>query len=109
VFNWKNNHKNKIEIEKIFVNDEKFPSHFGTGTEDYYGDAWGYPEIFSHPFIGQLIGQANLIKEGSTTVNMRLRALDAIPFSKSLRFKMEQWAWFSSKIYLKWACFWYGE
>ena len=29
--------------EKVFVDGEKFPSHFGTGTEDYYGYAWCWP------------------------------------------------------------------
>ncbi len=95
--------------EKIFVDGEVFPSHFGTGTEDYYGYAWGHPEIFDHPFVGQPIGQANLIKNGGVTVNSRVRSLDAIPFSKSLKFNMEQWAWFSGKIDLEWACFWYGD
>ncbi|UCD27349.1 MAG: DUF2961 domain-containing protein, partial [Planctomycetota bacterium] len=34
--------------EKIYVDGEKFPSHFGTGTEDYYGYAWCSPERFVH-------------------------------------------------------------
>ncbi len=95
--------------EKIFVDGEKFPSHFGTGTEDYFGYAWGHPEIFDHPFVGQPIGQANLLTGGGVTVNSKVRALDAIPFNKSLNFDMEQWAWFDGKIDLKWACFWYGD
>lgn len=94
--------------EKIYVDGRKFPDHFGTGTEDYYGYAWGHPETFAHPFVGQPIGQANLLNEGGTTVNSRTRGLDAIPFNQSLRFDMEQWAWFSGEIDLKWACFWYG-
>ena len=28
--------------EKIWVDDDVFPSHFGTGTEDYYGGAWSF-------------------------------------------------------------------
>ncbi|MCC6144437.1 MAG: DUF2961 domain-containing protein, partial [Candidatus Hydrogenedentes bacterium] len=32
--------------EKIYVDNEPFPSHFGTGTEDYYGYAWCSPELF---------------------------------------------------------------
>jgi len=95
--------------EKIYIDGNLFPVHFGTGTEDYYGYAWGHPEIFSHPFIGQPIGKANLITEGGITVNSRLRGLDAIPFSKSLRFDMEQWSWFGSKVDLAWACFLYSQ
>lgn len=94
--------------EKIYVDDSEFPDHFGTGTEDYYGYAWGHPETFVHPFVTQPVGQANLLHEGGITVNTRVRGLDAIPFSKSLNFDMEQWAWFSDTIDLKWACFWYA-
>ena len=34
------------------------PDHIGTGSEDYYGYAWGHTETFSRPFIAQPIGQA---------------------------------------------------
>ncbi|MGL6196987.1 MAG: DUF2961 domain-containing protein, partial [Thermoguttaceae bacterium] len=37
--------------EKIYVDGEEFPSHFGTGTEDYYGYAWSSTDFFEHPFI----------------------------------------------------------
>ena len=39
--------------EKIFVDGEKFPSWFGTGSEDYYGYAWSNPEPFQHPYHNQ--------------------------------------------------------
>ena len=35
--------------EKIFVDGEKFPSWFGTGSEDYYGYAWSDPEAVFAP------------------------------------------------------------
>ncbi len=35
--------------EKIWVDGESFPSHFGTGSEDYYGYAWGAPALFQGP------------------------------------------------------------
>ncbi len=77
--------------EKIFVDNEEFPSHFGTGTEDYYGYAWCRPETFTHPFISQPDGSGNL--NVGYTVDLRYRTLDAIPFSSSLRFDMELWHW----------------
>ena len=95
--------------EKIYIDGSNFPDHFGTGTEDYYGYAWGHAETFSHPFVGQPVGNANLTKEGGTTVNSRLRALDAIPFSKSLKFDMESWNWHGGTIDRAWACFWYEK
>jgi hypothetical protein len=32
--------------EKFFVDGEPFPSTFGTGSEDYFGYAWGTPHVF---------------------------------------------------------------
>ena len=82
--------------EKVYVDGEKFPSHVGTGTEDYYGYAWCRPEKFSHPFIAQPDGSGNFVP--GYTVNMRYRGLDAIPFTESLKFDMEMWHWTRAHI-----------
>lgn len=75
--------------EKIFVDGESFPSHFGTGSEDYYGYAWSNPNMFASPFHAQPYGQgANHV---DTATNSRYRELDAIPFTKSIKFDMELW------------------
>jgi Protein of unknown function (DUF2961). len=67
--------------EKIYVDGETFPSHFGTGTEDYYGYAWCRPEEFTgHPFIAQPDGSGNF--NPGYTNNIRFRSLDAIPFQE---------------------------
>jgi len=75
--------------EKIYVDGEPFPSHFGTGTEDYYGYAWGDWHFFEGPFHAQprVDGPVGL---GHTTV-FRNRSLDAIPFNKSLKMDIEVW------------------
>ncbi len=91
--------------EKIFVDNEKFPSFIGTGSEDYYGYAWSNPNAFSHPFVAQPIGK------GASTyglvVNFRNRALDRIPFRTRLQFDMELWHWADTVInYAPSAC-WY--
>jgi hypothetical protein len=81
--------------EKIYVDGETFPSHFGTGTEDYYGYAWCCPIPFVHPFHGQPRADGHKHGDnnwGHTTVS-RVRALDAIPFTKSFKFDMEIWHW----------------
>lgn len=80
--------------EKIYVDGEVFPSHFGTGTEDYYGYAWCLPAVFTgHPFVAQPSGKGNFAPD--FTVNTRYRSLDIIPFSESLQFDMELWHWSS--------------
>jgi len=77
--------------EKIYVDGEAFPSHFGTGTEDYYGYAWGDWNFFEAPFHAQPRVEGPLWL-GHTTVT-RTRGLDAIPFTRSLKFDMEIWHW----------------
>jgi hypothetical protein len=77
--------------EKIFVDGESFPSSFGTGSEDYYGYSFGRQEPFSHPFLSQPVGTGNM--SWGTTVNMRHRSLDAIPFNASISSNIELWHW----------------
>jgi len=93
--------------EKIYVDGETFPSHFGTGTEDYYGYAWCMPNYFQAPFHAQPSGQGN-IRHGMS-VNSRYRALDAIPFKKSLQFDMELWHWAETRMNYAPVTFWYGR
>lgn len=92
--------------EKIYVDGEEFPSHFGTGTEDYYGYAWCCPEFFQSPFHAQprCEGPANF---GNTT-NLRFRPLDAIPFTTDFKFDMEIWHWTTTQVNYAVTTFWYG-
>lgn len=76
--------------ERIFTDGEKFPSQLGTGTEDYYGYAWGMGWVFSSPFIS--MPQRDNPDRGNWleyTTTSRVRALDAIPFLRSLKVDME--------------------
>jgi Protein of unknown function (DUF2961) len=97
--------------EKIFVDGEKFPSWFGTGSEDYYGYAWSNPEPFQHPYHNQTRcdGKGTGATRGLTSVN-RFHILDAIPFEKSFRFDMEVWHW-DPKVTVNYAAtsYWYAR
>jgi len=93
--------------EKIYVDGESFPSHFGTGTEDYYGYAWCRPAPFSAPFHAQPCGAGNL--DIGFTVNSRFRSLDAIPFNTSLQFDMELWHWVETDMDYAPTVFWYAD
>ncbi|SFS85372.1 Protein of unknown function [Zhouia amylolytica] len=92
--------------EKIYVDDETFPSNFGTGTEDYYGYAWCSVVNFSSSFVAQPIGNGN--RSPGLTVNSRWRSLDVIPFNKSLKFDMELWHWDKTQMDYSPTTFWYG-
>lgn len=93
--------------EKIYTDGETFPSHFGTGTEDYYGYAWGgrSKRFSNHPFIAQPDESGNW-KPGYV-VNLRHRSLDVIPFKEHLKVDMELWHWHSTWVNYAPACFWY--
>ncbi len=73
--------------EKIFVDDDRTPSTFGTGSEDYYNYAWSSSDIFLYPYCGQPRndGPAN---RGFVT-NHRWHVLDPLPFKERIAFYME--------------------
>ena len=82
--------------EKIYIDDDhdvrQFPSHFGTGSEDYYGWAGGVvptgADAFSAPFLSNVrIG--NPANPRGYNICTRSRVLDAIPFNSRLCFDME--------------------
>ena len=91
--------------EKVFVDGEAFPSHIGTGTEDYYGYAWSNPNPFDHPFIAQPEGTG--ANRTGRVVNQRYRSLDAIPFRKRLQFDLEMWHWAKTVINHAPVTYWY--
>ncbi len=45
--------------QKFFVDGEKFPSTVGTGTQEYFGCAWGCPDRFECPFHAPTVTQGN--------------------------------------------------
>ncbi|HYW80360.1 MAG TPA: glycoside hydrolase family 172 protein, partial [Thermoguttaceae bacterium] len=92
--------------EKIYVDSEKFPSHFGTGTEDYYGYAWCTPAFFNSPFHCQPLAEGPR-NQGHVT-NTRVRLLDGIPFTKQFRFDMEVWHWVPVNVVYAATTHWYG-
>ncbi|BDD10166.1 hypothetical protein FUAX_25980 [Fulvitalea axinellae] len=80
--------------EKVYVDGDfqkNFPSHFGTGTEDYYGWAGGVvptpADEFSKPFLGNVL-VGNPRAQGYNTCS-RTRSLDAIPFKERIKFDFE--------------------
>jgi len=76
---------------KLFVDGEAFPSHFGTGTEDDYGYAWCSNAPFTTAFVGQT--RAGSQKNFGSVSLYRFRTLDAVAFTKSLRFELEVNHW----------------
>ncbi|MDR1122361.1 MAG: DUF2961 domain-containing protein, partial [Dysgonamonadaceae bacterium] len=93
--------------EKIFVDNEAFPSHFGTGTEDYYNCSWAPVTPFQTPFGGAPRADA----ESSNGYNtfFRTRNLDAIPFADRLKFDIEMLSWEPGVADYATTVYWYGD
>jgi hypothetical protein len=96
--------------ERIYYDGAKSPAHIGTGTEDYYGYAWGMAGYFSSPFISMpLRDHASQNDWRGYTTTSRLRLLDNIPFQTDLRHDMEIWNWADTQVDYAVATFWYAR
>ncbi|MFO8055779.1 MAG: glycoside hydrolase family 172 protein [bacterium] len=117
--------------EKIWVDDDDFPSIFGTGTEDYFGYAWGFQFLkFTHAYHGipvptresvelllhdaipvpGLWEKLSLATEHAAAVSQyRWQILDAIPFDSSLRFDMELWHQAYGPVDVNATSYWYAR
>jgi len=72
--------------DRFYIDGEKIPSIQGTGTEDYFGDAWGFRE-FAGSFQGVSLYEGPL--SGDLVTAYRWHILDPIRFRKSLKFSIE--------------------
>jgi hypothetical protein len=107
--------------EKIWVDGEGFPSIFGTGTEDYYGYSWGgvSTDFYEHPFHAQprcrvddKLNPKTNAKGRNTqgySTETRTRALDTMPFGRSLQLDMEVWSWTDCDMGYGVGMYWYGD
>ncbi len=73
--------------EKFFVDGEKYPSTFGTGTEDYFGYAWGNGTLFAKPYHSQTVCEGNA---GHISLN-RWQIADQVPFQTSFEGCLEKY------------------
>ena len=96
--------------ERVYLDGETRPSHNGTGTEDYYGYAWGMATFFNSPFISapRRDGTSRESWKGYTTTS-RVRLLDGIPSRTSLKLDMEVWNWADTKVDYAVGTFWYAR
>lgn len=70
--------------EKVWVDDDDWPRFIGTGSEDYFGDAWGI-RYLNGPSWGCSYQAAN------RTCNYRWHFMDLIPFEKRMRMTIENY------------------
>ena len=102
------------------MNGEVFPSIFGTGTEDYYAYSWGgkSTDFYQHPFHAQpraneynKLNRKKIVSRNTKgySTETRVRALDTMPFSRSLQLDMEIWSWADAQMGYGVGVYWYGD
>ena len=84
-------------------------SFLGTGTEDYFCDAWGF-RVFSNLYYG--VAALDGREVGDRLSAYRFHIMDPIPFTKSFKFEIEHWPWISpepntGRDYFSSVGFWY--
>ncbi len=72
--------------DRFFIDGEELPSIRGTGTEDYFGDSWGFRE-FAGPFQGVTLYEG--VMAGDRVTAYRWHMNDPIRFTKSLKATIE--------------------
>ncbi|MFH1748115.1 MAG: glycoside hydrolase family 172 protein [Planctomycetota bacterium] len=90
--------------DKVWIDGENFPSFFGTGTEDYLGDAWGL-----HAHANAYQGATRAAPYGKNSA-YRWHIADCINFQRSIRFTLENWQHAGARdTYYGTVVYWYGE
>ena len=92
--------------EKIWIDNDTFPSFMGTGTEDYYNCSWAPVVPFATPFGGA--PRADEASSHGYNTFVRTRNLDVIPFGQRLQFDLEMLSWNPGAVDYRAAAFWYG-
>jgi len=98
------------EGDDIFTVDGTL-SAVGTGTEDYFLDAWGL-RVLNEPFFGCPVAEGR--DPGHRTSLYRFHINDPVPFRKSLKLEIEHWPWISEfpntgRDYFSSLGFWYQK
>ncbi len=91
--------------DMIYVDGEEKPSLHGTGSEDYFSDAWGMRED-ENPFYGCPLQEPDF-QAGSKATVYRFHIPDPIPFKKSILVTIEHGHANDRSDYFSSAAYWY--
>ncbi|MFW5857271.1 MAG: glycoside hydrolase family 172 protein [Planctomycetota bacterium] len=99
---WQQNSKGwwgEGEIKFFLDGDDACPTLCGTGTEDYFGGAWGFGETFSAPYLGYPLGNCDG-RPGNRHGLYRFHVMDPVRFREDLRVTIQALGWRSEGRYL---------
>ncbi len=86
------------EIKFYLDDDNAYPSICGTGTEDYFGGAWGFHEngvetAFNTPFLGMPLARRTTSQPPAFEL-YRWHIMDPIRFQKRLKVTIQALGWY---------------
>ena len=86
------------EVKFFIDGDKQFPTIAGTGTEDYFGGSYGFPETYSTPYIGCTL--AHKSADGPPKWSLyRWHIPDPIRFQKDLKVTIQALGWWPNRRY----------
>jgi hypothetical protein len=86
------------EVKFYIDGDAEFPTINGTGTEDYFGASYGFPEVFSTPYSGCTLKYAD--KDGPPKWSLyRWHIMDPVAFHKDFKLTIQALGWYPNRRY----------
>jgi len=100
------------EVKFFIDGDKEYPTYCGTGTEDYFGGAWGFGKTFSGPFLGYPLWDK---PEGGIPRHAlyRWHVMDPVRFRSDFRATIQALGWWPGGKYqpltddIASVCYWY--
>lgn len=86
------------EVKFYIDGDQKFPTICGTGTEDYFGGSYGFPDVYTTAYTGNTLKREN--GDGPRKWSLyRWHIMDPVSFSHDLRVNVQALGWWPNGRY----------
>ena len=86
------------EVKFFIDGDGKFPTINGTGTEDYFGASYGFPENYSTAYAGNTLSHSG--SDGPPKWSLyRWHIMDPVSFQKDLKVNIQTLGWWPNGKY----------
>ncbi len=86
------------EVKFYIDGDREYPTICGTGTEDYFGGSYGFPEVFSNAYTGNTLKREE--GDGPRKWSLyRWHIMDPVCFQHDLRVDIQALGWWPNAHY----------
>ena len=84
------------EVKFYLDGDGEFPTICGTGTEDYFGGSYGFPEVFSTAYVGNTLKREE--ENGPRKWSLyRWHIMDPVSFRRDIRVEIQALGWMAQR------------